>query len=668
MKARLRWTLQAAAIVLAGVWVYAPALRGDWLWDDATEVAHNPVLREPASAIGRIWFAPAGKDYFPLKTTVQWAEWHLWGENRFGYHATNLALHLSSALLFWRLLRELFALAGGPRGTLGPWLGGLIFAIHPLAVESVAWIAELKNTLSLPPLLLAMIGYVAFDAEAPGPSHPRPHLSLSLAWFLVAMLCKSSVVMFPVVLLFYGWWRRGRLGRADLRASAPFFAVSLGLGLVTLWFQFHRAIGGADLAIGGWPSRIAGAGLAIFFYLGKFVWPVGLLPIYPLWHLRPPSPGQFLPWIAIAAALAWLWARRDQGESPGWKRTALFGLACFGANLVPVLGFVPMAYLRLSWVADHFAYVPMLGLAGLAAAGAGVAADRARNRPGLGGLVAALIAGGCALLLFAGHRHASVFRNEETLWSRALRGNPDSWTAHDNLGLALHGPGQTTAAIAQFQEALRLTPDDPRVHFNLGLALGEAGRNAAALDQFEAALRLAPDDPRIRFNLGLTLDGAGRSAEAIAQFQEALRLAPDDAGVHFSLGAALGAAGQTAEAIVQYQEAIRLKPEFAEAHNNLGVALRRTGRNAEAIAQFQRALRARPVFAAAEDNLGLALGATGRIAEAIESLQRAARLDPGDAEIHYELAVALGAIGRKAEAEAEFEEAARLRGGPAPSR
>ena len=667
MKARLLWLLQAAAIILAGVWVYVPALHGDWLWDDNAEVARNPVLREPAGAIGRIWFAPAGQDYFPLKTTVQWAEWHLWGDRRFGYHATSLALHLLSALLFWRLLHQLFALEGGPPGTLGPWLGGLIFAIHPLAVESVAWIAELKNTLSLPPLLLAMICYVAFDAEASGPARPRRPLLLSLAWFLTAMLCKSSVVMFPVVLLLYGWWRRGRIGRADLRASAPFFAISLGLGLVTLWFQHHRAIGGADLATGGWLSRTAGAGRAILFYLGKFVWPAGLLPTYPRWQLTPPAPAQFLPWMAIAAALGWLWARRERGEGPGWKRTAFFGLGCFGANLAPVLGFVPMAYLRLSWVADHFAYVPMLGLAGLAAAGAGAAAERARSRPELRAPVAALIAGGCALLAFAGHRYAAVFGSEETLWRRTLQGNPDSWTAHDNLGLALHGPGRTAEAIAQFQEALHLTPNDPEVHFNLGLALGEAGRNAEALGQFEAALRLAPDDPRIRFNLGLALDGAGRSAEAIAQFQEAVRLAPDDAAIRFGLGAALGASGRTAEAMAQYQEALRLKPDFAEAHNNLGVALRGTGRTGEAITQFQQALQARAAFAAAEENLGLALGASRRMADAIEAFQQAARLEPGNAEIHYDLAVALGAVGRKAEAEAEFGEAARLRPGPAAS-
>jgi len=704
MKAKFLLLLQAAAIILAGTWVYAPALHGDWLWDDGIEVARNPIVREPAGAVGRIWFAPEGADYFPLKTTVQWAEWHLWGDNRFGYHLTSLALHLLSALLFWRLLRRLFALGGGGQGgggqgggEFGPWLGGLIFAIHPLAVESVAWISELKNTLSLPFLLGAMIAYLDYDgawevASGDGGGDARPGASgrwrnpkrtraggtpapissylLSLFLFLLAMLSKSSVVMFPGVLLLYGWWRRGRIGRRDLVASLPFFAVSLGLGLVTLWFQHHRAIGGSDLAIGGWPSRIAGAGLAIVFYLGKFAWPAGLLPIYPRWHLTPPSAAQFLPWAVIAAAAGWLWRRRGREELPGWERTALFGLGCFGVNLLPVLGFVPMAYLRISWAADHFVYLPMLGLIGLVAAGAGtaVAAGRARSRPGLGVPLAVFIAGACALLAFAGHRHASIFRNEETLWSHTLRGNPDSWTAHDNLGLALDGPGRTAEAIAQFQAALHLTPNDPRVHFNLGLALGAAGRIPEAIDQFEETLRIKPDYPGAHDNLGLALQERGDFPGAILRFRDALRLAPDDPRVHFSLGVALDATGRADEAIAQYREALRLAPAFAEAHNDLGVALREIGRTDEAIAQFQAALRARPAFAAAHNNLGLAQGATGRMAEAVESFQRALRLDPGNAETHYNLAMALGAAGRAPEAKAEFEEAARLRAVPPPSR
>jgi len=664
MKSKLLLLLQAAAIVGAGLWVYAPALHGGWLWDDIVEVSRNPVLREPAGAIGRIWLAPAGADYFPLKTTVQWAEWHLWGDHRLGYHLTSVGLHLLSALLFWRLLRKLFALGEGPPGPLGPWLGGMIFAIHPLAVESVAWISELKNTLSLPPLLLAMTIYVdgffgAADAR-PGPKRRR----LSLAWFLVALLAKSSVVMFPAVLLLFAWWRRGRIARADLWASAPFFALSLGLGLVTIWFQHHRAIGEAGLAIGGWPSRTAGAGLAALFYLGKFLWPTNLLLIYPRWHLTPPSPAQFLPWAAIVAVVGWLWAARERGASPGGKRTTLFGLGCFGVNLAPVLGFVPMAYLRLSWVADHFAYVPMLGLAGLAAAGAAAAAQRARFRPGLGATVVVLITGVCALLAGASHRDAAVFRNEETVWRRTLQGNPDSWTAHNDLGIVLAAEGRPAEAIQHYREALRLKPDFANAHNNLGLALGATGRTAEATAEFQEAIRIESDYAEARSNLGMALVATGRTGEAIAQYQEALRIRSDYAQAHNNLGVALRRLGRTADAVGQFEEAVRGQPDYAEAHNNLGLALHETGRTAEAVAQFEAAVRAQPSFAEAHENLGLALHETGRIPEAIDQYEEALRLNPGDARAHNNLGIALRDTGRTPEALAQFEEAARLRAAP----
>jgi hypothetical protein len=381
VRSTARFAIPAALIVLAGCLVYWPSIRGGWIWDDAEEVAQNPVLRD-SDGLEKIWFAPAGTDYFPLKTTVQWLEWRAWGDDPAGYHAVGIALHLLSAFLFWRLLRRL--------GLRWAWAGGLLFAVHPLAVESVAWIAELKNTLSLPFLLLAMLAYVEFSdrsdgaiqpgaatrtqgrdgrparpLSAPGSAGARPYYLLSLVLFLLAMLSKSSVVMFPVVILLYCWWKRGRIGRADLAGAAPFFAVSLGLGFVTVWFQHHRAIVAGHRLAGSLLSRLAGAGLSLGFYLGKCLWPTGLLPIYPRWEIDPVTPLDFAPWLAMAAIFACLWSRRD-----AWGRHAIFGLGFFAVNLLPVTGLVAMSYLRISRVADHFAYVPLLGILGLAVAGA----------------------------------------------------------------------------------------------------------------------------------------------------------------------------------------------------------------------------------------------------------------------------------------------------------
>jgi protein O-mannosyl-transferase len=431
--ASFRW-LQAAAIILAGAWVFSPAIRGDWVWDDQAEVAQNSVLHDPAG-LRKIWLAPDGADYFPLKTTVQWFEWHLWQDSRLGYHLASVCLHLLSALLLWRLLEKL--------GVRLPWLGGFIFAIHPLTVESVAWVAELKNTLSLPLLLLAMNAYVDFDRRG-----RRRDRLLAIVWYLASLLAKTSGAMFPVVLLLYCWWRRGRITWRDVRGSAPFLAISLGLGAVTVWFQVHRAIAGAELELGGFLPRLASAGLALAFYFGKCVVPIGLMPVYPRWQVIPPSPLQFLPWLGLAGVVACLWSRRAT-----WGRHALFGLGCFVANLVPVLGFIPMAYLRFSPVADHLAYLPLVALAGLAAAGAGALYDRLA-RAGRELRVVSLGIGAvlCGLLAVSSHGYARIFAGDEAFWTFGVRQNPDAWVGHNDLGRILAATGRSAQARDQFKE------------------------------------------------------------------------------------------------------------------------------------------------------------------------------------------------------------------------
>jgi len=245
--------LQALVIVVTVGWIYAPVLHGDWLWDDDALVSKNTIIHSP-SGFWKVWFEPNDMvDYQPLKFTVAWMQWHLWGNNTLGYHLTNVVLHLVGALLVWRLLSKL--------GLRLAWLGGLIFAIHPVQVESVAWISELKNTLSLPPFLLAMCTWIDYE------EHKRKRdYFLALGLFLAAMLCKATMVMFPVVILLYAWWKRGRVGWNDVKISAPFFALSLGMGLITVWFLQHYAIGNAVIPLGGFSSRLACAGLVIAFW------------------------------------------------------------------------------------------------------------------------------------------------------------------------------------------------------------------------------------------------------------------------------------------------------------------------------------------------------------------------------------------------------------------
>jgi protein O-mannosyl-transferase len=647
--------IRAALIVLAGCWVFSPALHGPWIWDDDLYITHNTLLRS-AAGLGSIWSSPTGVNYFPITFTLQWLEWQAWGDNPVGYHCVNIGLHLLGSFLLWRLLFKL--------GIRHAWLGGLIFAVHPLAVESVAWISEQKNTMSLPFLLLAMIAWIDWDnvaqasslrrrdserrlprhsprsADEGGPRTTGGYASASPAYyllsfllFLAAMLCKSTVAMFPFILLLHAWWRRGRISLSDLKASIPFFAISLGLGLVTVWFERYRAMSGLEIVeAGGIFTRIAGAGLAVVYYFSKSVVPFGLSLIYPPWTLGPLWLAQLLSWLLICAVLGWLWAKRSTH--------ALFGLGWFGINLVPVLGIVPMSYSRISWVADHFAYLPLVGLIGLAVAGLGKA-EALNFLPRIRTL---LVAGAIALLAIEGHRYAGVFANGETLWKYTVRHCPDSALAHNNLGLAFANEGQALAkegrlseAIAQYEEALRLKPDYPEVDINLGLALASAGRPAEAITRYEEALRLNPERPEVHNNLCIVLRQTGRIPEAIAEGEAALRLEPDYSEADNNLGVALIQGGHAAEAIGFLNRAVQLQPGYAEAHNNLGLALLLVGRLPEAIAREQEAIRLDPHLYRAHFALGLALAAAGRPQDAIPEFQAALSLKPDFVEARREL-------------------------------
>ena len=637
-----RW-LQAATIILAAAWVYAPAFNGSWLWDDDIDITGNRLLREPG-ALAKIWFTPPGPDYYPLKTTAQWCQWRLWGEHPLGYHLTNVALHILGALLFWRLLRQV--------GVRLAWVGGLLFAVHPLAVESVAWIVELKNTLSLPLFLGALGAYLDWDADRRpgGRGRPRTYL-LSLVLFLAAILAKSSAVMLPVVLLLHAWWRRGRIARTDLAASAGFFAISAASGAVAIWMQRHYSIGAEVIRVGGVLPRIALAGLAAAFYLAKSIFPFGLSAIYPRWTIDPPTAVQFLPWLVFAILAFWFWSRRA-----GWGRHALFGLGFFIANLLPVIGFVTISHMRFTWVMDHLAYLPLLGIVGLGAAG--LDAWHRRTRPWVPVLACALV---CGLFAWQGRTRAAVFRDQESLWTDTLRHDPDAWLAQNNLGIELLKKGRTAEAVARLREAVRLHPDTPEAENYLGFALAQGGRLDEALPHYEKAILLKGAYGDAHDNLGLALWALGRTPEALAQFDEALRINQDDPNAHNDRGCALAGAGRLPEAVSDFEAALRTNPDNPQAHSNLASVLARMGRLTEAIGHFKRAQQLKPDYADSYSNLGVALADAGRTAEAIAAYEAALRIRPDLPVVHYNLANALAADGRKAEAAQHYETALRLK-------
>jgi len=575
-------TAAAAGLLAVAGWIYWPALHGGWIWDDYMYIPQNQALRSLAG-LSSIWLAPSGVNYFPVTSTVQWVQWHLWGDATFGYHLTNLALHLLNCLLVGRLIGSL-AVGGrdteSDHGALAPmglagWVAALLFAVHPLAVESVAWISELKNVLSLAFLLGATLSYIHYEEGSSAQAGGRCRLYYAFSWllFVLAMLSKSTVALFPAVILLFGWWKRGRVRRADLLAALPFGIAALGLGLVTVWFEHHRATAILDATPESLAARTGVAALDVAFYLSKSVIPWGLMPNYPLWSAVRMPALQFVPLAALGALTAGL-----RMKHPAWGRAAIFGWGCFLLNLAPVLGWIPMAYQRISPVADHFAYLSLVAVVGLAAAGWSAGANRTaidaaaptwfRRRPILAGL---LLLTASALALES-RLYAQVYRGGEAFWSYAAERNPDSWAAQSNLGLILAQTGRVTAALARYENALRLKPDDAGAHSNIGNLLGaEPGREADAIAHFESALRLNPDLAGAHNNLGLLLASQpGREADAIAHFESALRLQPNSYFVHYNLAQVLAKSRATREnAARHYAAALEINPDFAPAREAL---------------------------------------------------------------------------------------------------
>jgi hypothetical protein len=472
--------LRVIVMLLAGFWIYAPALGGDWIWDDSRLIPDNENLRS-LSGLGNIWLLNPD---WALTSTALWLQWHLWGPFPFGYHIVSLILHLGNGFLVWRLLDRL--------GLRWAWLGGLLFVIHPLSVESVAWISELKNTLSLFFFLLSLLAWIDQDEGKGGTLR-------SLLFYLLAMLCKTSVVMLPVVLLLYMWWKHGQMTRRDWLKLLPFFVVALALGLVTLHFQAGHGMEGDAIRTRSLLARLGDGGTDIFFYLGKFFWPSQLLPIYPQ------QPSIALSWKQLPALLllgfvcAGLWSQRR-----GWGRYALLGLGFFVLNLLPVLGLVDMAYLFFSSVADHFAYLPMIGLIGLSVAALEAAAIRLT--PLRHGILIGAIALAVCLFAWKAHAYAGLFAQGEKLWTYTLQLNPTAWAARNNLGYVLLQSGRVNEAEHQFEIAVSLNPLSANAHNNLGVVRLQTGRYPEAVAEFETALRLDPDLFEAQANLALACE------------------------------------------------------------------------------------------------------------------------------------------------------------------
>ena len=622
---------QIATIVLAGLWIYSPAYHGDWLWDDDQAITANPVTRGPWS-FEKLWVAPPGADYFPLTGTVFWMEWHAFGMNPTGYHVVNIVLHILGALAFWRLLHVM--------KLPGAWLGGMLFAIHPACIESVAWVSELKNTLSQPLFLLACASFVQFDDDTDA-AEARKHYLLAVLLYLFAMFAKTSIVTFPIVILAYGWWKHGfavdgRGIRALLLAGAslalavvpqmfwlvmlrkgmsstplyigctavallgplsslalvrsclktapdesaggaksleryvlyslPFFWISAILGIATCYFQWSRAIGQEAIPVGGIESRIATAGMAILFYLATIVWPVHLVPMYPRWDVDPPKVWQFLPWIAIGGAAWWLWKNRETT----WGKNCALAFGFFLLMIAPVLGFVDISYMRITWVADHFLYLPMIGPLALIVAAATNWLGK-RNEQERTVFTAASSA---AMLFLAVNAffYCFTFANGENYCERTLAYNDDAWLAHNRLGFIKLQRGDIDAALRHCQRATQLRPDLGETWHHLAQALQQKGQIEEAIAASRLAVARTPDLMARRTFADMLLSEE-RYEDAREQYEVLLELAPDNPALLNKHALALFKLGEREKAISEFRRALEIDPGFSDAAENLKVAI-----------------------------------------------------------------------------------------------
>jgi Flp pilus assembly protein TadD len=463
-----------------------------------------------------------------------------------GFHLVNVLLHATAAVLTWRVLLAL--------RIPGAWAAGAIFAVHPVCVGSVAWISEIKNTLSQVLFLLSLLFYLRFDAGG-----RRRMYAAAVAMFCLALLAKPSVVPLPAILLLCAWWRRGMIVARDGVRTLPFVAVALLAGIAAVYLQFAEPTSAEGILIGGPISRLANAGLAVWFYLTKAILPVNLLPLYPAWDVSAPPWFRLLPAIALVVIFAACAHRRRRW----WARSTLFALAYYTLMLLPALGFVKMSYMRVALVADHFQYASIAGAIALFAAAAARCAPRR-----LFELSAAAVLIGFSVLSW---RQAGIYRNEETLWTATLARNPDSWQAHNLLGVALWKKGEPADAAAvfeHFRRAAELNPGNPEVHNNLALAYGMRGDVQRAIDEYRAALAIE-EDAAIRTNLGIALSSLRRLAEAEEQYRHALRLEPGDASRHVNVGYVLMQQGRLEEARVYFEQALAIDPTQPQARQSL---------------------------------------------------------------------------------------------------
>ncbi len=643
-----RW-LPGLFLFLLACGVYAREPFNGFIWDDPQYVVDNPTLQTPGG-LWDIWADPTTTpQYYPAVHTSFWLEARLWGtRDAAGFHVDNVLLHAAAAVLLWRALLAL--------GVPWPWLAAAVFAVHPVMVESVAWVTERKNVLSLTFYLLAVHAYLRTGWLLKPPVYtrgsPRAWYAAAAVLFLLALFSKTVTCSLPAALLLVAYWKRGRITRADVKPLLPLFAIGLGMAALTAHLEkAHVGATGRDFDWLTPADRVLIAGRAAWFYAGKIVWPSPLLFMYPRWPVDPARPTQWAYPAAAVGVVALLWACRGRlGRGP------LVAVLFFLGTLVPAMGFFNVYPMRYSWVADHFQYLASIGwialavamLDGLVVSALPLAASRVNGRrsakpqAAVRATVAAAVLVPLAVLTW---RQQAIYRDAETLWRDTVARNPTSWMAHVNLAAALRHRGATTEAGVESATALALAPDEGDTHYDVGQAAARRGDWPAAVADFRRAAELSPQVPAVWSTLSRALWEHGGPADqpaAVAAAERAVALDPGMADAQGVLSDAAAATGDAADAIAHAERAAAVEPTNPAAHVRLGAALARAGRAVDAAGEFRRAVTLDPTDAASWTNLGFCGLRARRPSDAAVAFRHALAINPNFAPARMGLQRATG--------------------------
>ena len=631
MSKRLPLWSKGLALFIATILIYHPCWSGSPVWDDGAHLV-KPALQSVGGLLS-IWLEPgATQQFYPLTHTFFWLEHQIWGDSMLGYHLLSICLHALSAILLAAILLRLECRSA--------WLAAAIWAMHPIQVESVAWISELKNTLSGTCYLGASLIYLRFESLQGKSARSWGLYLLALGLFTFGLLAKSVIATLPVVLLLVLHWKNGRIGlKRDFLPLLQFLVIGVVSGLFTArmeHFYVSRELGFTDfsshLSI---LDRFLVAGRAFWFYLDKLCWPSDLTFIYPHWSIDPAIWWQYLFPTGVVVLLALLFALRHR---KGVGLAPLTAFLCYGVTLFPALGFLDVYPFRYSFVANHFQY--LAGIAPIALFAAGFhrwvpkIPERSRSNshlPDLQSILGLILLG---ILAFQSHRLSSEFRNEETLWRATLKKNPDCTLALNELGNLMANHGNSMESIPLLQRALEINPSFGEVHCNLGLALmerGDPGDQEKAWIHLQRAQELIPSFWETQMGLGKILLQKGEIQAGIESYRKAALLNPDSPLPHNRLGEAFSRQGNWADALTEYAKAVSLDPGDAESLAGLGSSLLALGRINEALDPLKRATYIDPALADAHNNLGIALIRLGRMRDAMKEFELAVQLNPTNA-------------------------------------